>query len=484
MFRRIQTPVIILGFSLLSAGGYLWLSYRTYGFGFPLDDAWIHQTYARNLALNAEWAFIPGIPSAGSTSPLWSGVLALGPWIGLDPKVWSYLSGIALLVLTGWMGYRWYAARSEQGRVTPLVVGVVIVSEWHLVWASLSGMETIVLALLAVSLFYFLESERVGEVLLGLLIGAGVWIRPDALTFILPVLFHILIKNPTNRLGRFLRLTMGISLLVVPYLAFNFQLSGALWPSTLYAKQAEYSVLTQRPLLLRIGEQFTLPLVGVGVVLLPGVFIDVVNSIRKERWDYLAPLIWASSFLGLYALRLPVIYQHGRYAMPVIPVLIIIGALGMNGWIHMRGINRLRWMTSRAWPIIMILVGGIFGVLGGLAYSTDVAIIETEMVQAAAWIAENTEPDTLIAAHDIGALGYFGSRNLVDLAGLISPEVVPIINDERALEEFLDSSGAEILMTFPNWYPELVTGLELLYSTGSEFSPRAGGENMAVFRWR
>ena len=36
--------------------------------GFPLDDAWIHQTYARNLGLHGEFAFVPGQPSAGSTS--------------------------------------------------------------------------------------------------------------------------------------------------------------------------------------------------------------------------------------------------------------------------------------------------------------------------------------------------------------------------------------------------------------------------------
>ena len=40
------------------------------GGSFPLDDSWIHQTYGRNLALNGEWAFLPGKPSAASTSPL------------------------------------------------------------------------------------------------------------------------------------------------------------------------------------------------------------------------------------------------------------------------------------------------------------------------------------------------------------------------------------------------------------------------------
>ena len=36
-------------------------------FGFPLDDAWIHQTYARNLGLRGMMAFSPDELSTGST---------------------------------------------------------------------------------------------------------------------------------------------------------------------------------------------------------------------------------------------------------------------------------------------------------------------------------------------------------------------------------------------------------------------------------
>ena len=46
--------------------------------GFPLDDAWIHQTYARSLALTGRLEFTPGQASAGSTAPLWTLLLAVG----------------------------------------------------------------------------------------------------------------------------------------------------------------------------------------------------------------------------------------------------------------------------------------------------------------------------------------------------------------------------------------------------------------------
>ena len=105
------------------------------------------------------------------------------------------------------------------------------------------------------------------------------------------------------------------------------------------------------------------------------------------------------------------------------------------------------------------------------------------MVDTAQWIAQNTKPDALVAAHDIGALGYFGKRNLLDLAGLVSPEVIPFIRDEALLAEYLDEQQADYLMTFPDWYPELVKKANLVYESHGIFSPMQGGENMRVYRW-
>ena len=63
------------------------------GPGFPLDDGWIHQTYARNLARNGRLEFIPGIVSSGSTSPLWTILLAVGYLLRLPYLLWAYLLG-------------------------------------------------------------------------------------------------------------------------------------------------------------------------------------------------------------------------------------------------------------------------------------------------------------------------------------------------------------------------------------------------------
>jgi hypothetical protein len=145
-----------------------------------------------------------------------------------------------------------------------------------------------------------------------------------------------------------------------------------------------------------------------------------------------------------------------------------------------------RRILSRAWTLAIGLVLTAFWVMGAQAYAVDVQIIQTEMVRTAKWIASNTELEAVIAAHDIGALGYYGERPILDLAGLVSPEVIPFMRDEAKLKEWLDAQGADYVMTFPGWYATLVLSpqAEQVYTSAGTASQQAGGENMAVYRWR
>jgi len=198
----------------------------------------------------------------------------------------------------------------------------------------------------------------------------------------------------------------------------------------------------------------------------------------------LAMTPWWLGYTLIYALRLPVTYQHGRYLMPAMPVLFLLGLVGST-WLLADLPLTQKWRRRLRFAAALTLAGVAvsFYALGARSYSEDVAIIETEMVQTAHWVADNTPPDALIAAHDIGALGYYADRELLDLAGLISPEVIPFIRDETRLAAYLDQSGVDYLVTFPAWYPRLVQGRDPVHVTGGAVAPAQGGENMVVYRW-
>jgi hypothetical protein len=348
-------------------------------------------------------------------------------------------------------------------------------------------METIALIILILCIFFWLDSQNWHSLGMGMLIGLGVWLRPDALSLLIPAAWCAFFQNSNQfqrSLSRLIILMIGVLIFAGPYLAFNYSISNELWPTTFYAKQAEYAVYKEYPLIIRFWSQVSPVFAGVSALFVPGLIPLIFTHVRQRSWWRMAPLMWVVIFVGAYALRLPVNYQHGRYAIPVIPVIMVLGIEGIRMWVKPSAESKSKRLLSRAWLSALPILTLAFWCLGARAYAQDVAIIETEMVAASRWISANTEEEALIAAHDIGALGYFGERTLVDMAGLVSPEVIPILRDEEALAQFLDSRGADYLMTFPGWYPILVEHGELIYTTDAPHSIEAGGENMAVYRWR
>jgi hypothetical protein len=479
---RLSPPALLAALGLVSLGGYLIASRLTVGPGFPLDDSWIHQTYARQLGLYGEWAFLPGQPSAGSTAPVWSALLAIGYWLGLAPYLWTYLLG--WLCQSGLAILGWRIAR-EAGSGWALAAGVLLTLEWHLVWAAGSGMETLLMAFLALMGLGLPVLGWRAWFWLGLLAGGAVWVRPDGVTLLGPLLMVCWLESATlaEKGKSSLRLLAGFAAGFFPYLAFNGALAGAIWPNTYFAKQAEYAVLQQDAFALRFLRQAGVQWIGTGILLLPGFVFIIWEALRARRWALVAGGLWWLGFCGLYAWRLPVTYQYGRYVLPALPVFLVWGALGLaQAWQRWSAGGAGRILT-RAWVFSAAAVLVSFWLLGARAYARDVAVIETEMAAAARWVAEFTPPQALIAAHDIGAMGYFANRSLLDLAGLISPEVIPFIRDEARLGAYLDARGAAYLVTFPGWYPELSRCAALIYQTDGRFSPQAGGENMAVYRW-
>lgn len=482
--KRFHLPLLMAALAILALGLYVYLSGEAYRFGYPLDDAWIHQTYARNLAESGAWTFAEGLPSAGSTAPLWTLMLTPAYWLGLPPLMWTVFLAFLQLMAGALIGMRWLKQRGSRWAGW---AGVLLVTEWHLVWAGLSGMETLLMGFAALAFFLLLEEDRTPPILLGAWIGAAIWIRPDAVTLIGPLGWALLFRGETScpqRLRAFIVALIGSMLLFVPYLFFNQALSGEYWPTTFYAKQAEYAVLRELPFFQRLGAQFSLPLIGVGALLVPGVLYGAYDRIRQKDWGKLGPLLWVAGFLVLYALRLPVQYQHGRYAIPVIPTLLLLGWEGLAAWLRPGAEQWIRRLLSRVILLSQAAVLFVFLFIGARAYARDVAIIESEMVATAEWLRDEVPPGSLLAVHDIGAVGYFSGHHLVDLAGLISPDVIPFIRDEAALATFLDTNEVDYLVTFPGWYPQLVIQGELVYTSDAPFSPEAGGENMAVYRWR
>lgn len=497
---------IILALTGLTAALYLGWTAASGRLGFPLDDGWIHQTYARNLAHTGQLAYVPGQPSAGSTSPLWTGLLSAGYLLRLDYRLWTYLLGAGCLALTAWMAYR-LARRLFPGQpwAAPLA-GLLCALEWHLVWAAFSGMETILFTCLLLLLMN-LQSAICNSpsairnsqfAIAGIVAGLLTLTRPEGL--LLAGLVGLALLWCAWREARWQGVLavagygLAFAVVVSPWLIFNLRVSGQPFPNTFYAKQAEYRVYLTLPLWNRLGRILLPTLAGAQILLIPGFLYAALRPPRSHPptpphsslSTSLPPLWWLLTAL-VYALRLPVNYQHGRYLIPTIPVIILYGVGGTLRLLRPSSARMWARVASRSVLLATLVLLLAFWVRGAIAYADDTSFIEGEMVAVAGWLNTNTEPDALIAVHDIGAVGYLTQRPLLDLAGLITPEVVPFIADETRLLAFMAQRGADYVVFFPDWsapYRRMAQDPRLhpVYSSDYAWTRSQGMENMVVFK--
>ncbi len=498
---------------LVLALGCVGLYVLTAGGGFPLDDSWIHQVYGRNLAQTGQWAFVPDVPSAASTSPLYTVLLAVGYALGLPYTLWTHLigalalGGMAMLAArlaellwavfypAGRTGAKW------RGRVG-LATGTAVVLTWQLIWAGAAGMETPLFAMLTLAVMWLALCLTVPTAITGAIFGVVgalcILARPEGalivgLAGLAVVIAHHGTRNARLRWMALMRWVIGGAvgglITLAPYLALNLSLTGGLLPNTAGAKFAQHLPLLAQPYPVRLADMLLPLLVGGQVMLIPGAVFYLISAGR--RWNrrtmlHLLPVLWCFGLVALYAARLPASYQHGRYVLPALPSLMLVGVVGAAMLLHTVRANLFGRVFSRALAAAAGLLLLVFALTLGLsAYQRDVTIINQEMVAAAHWIDANIPPDELLAIHDIGAVGYFTPRPMLDIAGLLTPDIVPLIGKPDALWAYMEQHGARYLMAFPDQIPGNDRDdprLCEVFNTGGRASIAAGGGNMAVYR--
>jgi len=498
--------------------------------GVPLDDAWIHFQFARNLAQGDGLSFNPGQPTSGSTAPLWTLLLAAVYAVGGEfPVAGQLLSGICFLVVLG-ITYG-LGGRLTGDRWAGWLAGMVVATNGRMVWAGLSGLETCLFAALSLlAIGAHLDDQtaqrrtpgvvRPHRLRTALLFGLAALCRPEGyLLFALAMAGTIWsgVRHATRGMQGVSRIAYDVwppvllfAAIVLPYLVFSLRTSGHLLPNTYHAK-ATVDFLPDRDFLsvaaryLILDNPLLLAFYVLGVV---GLLFPALG-LSKRRAALLG--LWSAGLPLVYAFLHATLYQHGRYLIPLIPCNALIGVMGL---LEARRIlapllpvdfRRLLSPGSLSQPVPLagkgrVAVVSLLVVLGtawrlpemARLYAWNVDNINRMHVALGRWAAEHTPPDALLALNDIGAITYFSGRPVVDLAGLITPEVVPILRSpdrDALLVDFLAEREAQYVMIFPNWFPGLAARddvLEPVHQVTLERNTICGGPTMVVYRahWR
>ena len=457
-------PFLLIGVSVLVVAlAFLWPAPTE----FPMDDTYIHFVYARNLAEHGKLMFnFPDEKGVGTSSPLWVLLLAGGYKAGIPLHVLAKALGIGALIIVGAALY--LLLRPIWGVIASLGTALAVVLSAPMLWFSLSGMETtffLALGLLA------LLAYRAGRWLwMGLLLGLLTLARPEGLALALaiglaeiarqkriprhliwagllcglvaaPWFLYLYLRTghilPTSGLSKHVTIMMGIRLVAAqnPVLdavtRFAPLTYTGLWG--VYLVEFVLGGMTLPPPRLPVGAAFgashyTLSLWA--VLGLMGMVGPLLWAARRawavRRWPRLLQdparrpwvvfLIWLVFHNLCYMAFLPTPGTASRYGA-INHIALWLGlAAGLRAFAHRPRLQRV-WMAGLA---LLLVADGIYW---NSVYDANLEHMQNVRIAAARFIRDRVPPEELCAAFDIGAVRFYGERPIIDLYGLVDPEV-------------------------------------------------------------
>lgn len=465
--------VVLLSLPLLIGLYFLIHSHKLNGyFGFPLDDPWIHLTFAKNLIEYGSFSYFKNeVVTSGSTSPIYTLILSVLFLISSNEYIISYVLGILFNILTVLIIFKLVSLHFGEHKVLTLLSVLIIAVQPKLNLISVSGMETTMFIFLIVSGVYFYKTAN--KILLGIFLALLIWCRPDGFVLWLAILVDYLlsknskIKNEVGLAGKaFERKDFFIAILIavgltVGYFLFNYILSGTILPNT-YKAKLEYYQHNLRENFLRndvLNYFSTSEFIAVVLPFIIGSFVIVLKLIKKQKDQFLIYLLFTFGLIITYYIQLPFAHRFGRYLMPVIPFYILISVYGFK----LIAEFTIKKMNSASTAnLLFILFYGLTIILSIVHLKknsdefTELCKYHNERhVAAGLWIKNNTPENAIIAAHDIGAIGFYGNRKVIDMVGLVTPEVIQHLNDKNFsvfIEDYLLKSNVSYIAALKNWF--------------------------------
>lgn len=451
--------------------------------GLALDDGYIHLTFARNLMRGLGLAYNPGEPVAGTTSPFWTLLLAASfneSWLTWAAIFWGSFFYAATGALVCWIAFR-----LGLNGPAALLAGAMTLLTGRLVWAGASGMEICAFAFCSLCGAYsHILDRRDGApgIRTAFIMGIASGFRPEAyLLYALSLAdhalsfdaagraFHLTLKPHLNR--RTIAALAVFAAIISPYVIFCLLTNGHPFPNTYYAKMNENFQTTRAIYVMKIVNAHLDGHYGLFYALAPiGALAMMIRTYAGEWGGRLAAharILWLwplAVVLHGVLFNASLLPHFERYAMPILPFSILLAAVAFDDLV--RTVRKKFGRRSGVLLASIIAAISIGAAASGLpqwiAYSTrSVRNINDMQVSVGRWLHEHTPPDSVVATHDVGAIAYFGQRRVIDVLGLVTTDVMRIVEDltdrgEGALDAYdillyVANQRPGYIAAFPGW---------------------------------
>jgi hypothetical protein len=262
----------------------------------------------------------------------------------------------------------------------------------------------------------------------GVLWGLAVWARPEnLLLWLLTTVDKLRVcrqrgQNLLTALRWLVVQSIVVAGFLLPWVSLNWQITGTPYPCTYLAKVLpvrkvfyEYWGVGRGVIYaLSVGLVYWL---GYLVVLFPTFMAFLLWEALRQR-SLLLPHRWlfavALSFVGVQVVQFPFMpYIHwGYYGRYLLPTYLLAGHALLCS------------LPFRRWAWVLGLAGILVG--GGVIlpeYAARVKETHDLHIVFGQWLRQNTPIGSVVATHDIGAIGFFSQRRIFDTQGLIHVDI-------------------------------------------------------------
>lgn len=448
--------------------------------GFPLDDSWIHLQFARNLWDGLGLTYDGIEPSTGSTAPLWTALLS--PLFVLPGNIVLWVKLLGALCYFAVVAATWRLGRSLG--LSPafcLLATLLTLSTSWLAWSALSGMEVLLFtALTLAGMVLHLEERRFPRrpPLALAVFAISTLARPEGLLLLVLAAADRLLLRPATPAAPGWRETLlplisgGLLALAVllPTVWALQHLGDSPLPSTFDAKawpdrewlpdlRFQHVVFG---ILFKAQPWMTLfAMAGV---------LTLLRRLGTEQDRGLLPALWLLALPPAYSLLTPpgltLVGNFGRYFFPLFPVVVLLGTLGLSeavsGLAARLRLGRLAPLAL-ALGLLALFAPTLWATYKNLPfYGVNVREVQQSDVTMARYVAQELPRDALVAVEDIGAFKFFAPQRLVDLVGLVSPDIRQAKIDARlggdlnaitALNRVLEERKPDYALVFTTFRP-------------------------------
>ena len=400
----------------LAAAAVLFVTDTVQKLPYAADDTFIYMQYARNISDGNGFSFNAGEPSYGVTSPFWVIILAIPYFLGANAFWFSKILDLICAVLAVIVFYRLAKILfTGESRIflSLLASSLFVLNIWFIRW-SFTGMETnlAVFAVLLILYLYYSKSYAICFFLLGLFF----LVRPEGFVLFIVIFLAVIIEKYKSLKTGYKNILLYVFLFAVstiPFLIFAELKFGTFLANTTLGKSTltlSFSTITAQAV--EITKTLA-PSSGVEILL---ALIFAVFVIKNKNFKkYFVLILWPVSLVLLYIITDSDIIS--RYFMIIIPVFTLLA------------VNTLellkKWKAAGTIVFILILFISQFTFYKYVKPHTDrfsIGIKEC-LIPIGEWFSSNTPDSTRILVNDVGAIGYYSNRYIIDAAALINRDL-------------------------------------------------------------